>query len=123
MGHRELSERIFQIDDTIRFVAFIRKSGDVEEWRVREGIEPIGSEKERHQWFNQVAFRARTYDMFDKDLGKIRMAYVEKDKTKQLTFYLPELIVFVTLKAEIDGIGAIRIADSIGELISSTKLI
>ncbi len=111
--------RIFTLSKDIRFVGFINRSGKMVEGGMREGLESIDDEIHQKRWFNQVAMRAEMYAMFDSIYGKTKMAYVERDKIKQLTFYLPEVIVLVTLQPTVGGAQALQTAYAIAELLNS----
>jgi hypothetical protein len=63
------------------------------------------------------------YEMFNKIYGKTHMAYVEREKLKQITFYMSKSIVLVTLQPSVDGNRAIEIANSISKFLDSNKVI
>ena len=122
MDYKELCGKIFDINKDIRFVGFITKSGKLIEGGMREGLESIDDEIHQKRWFNQVAMRAEMYEMFNKIYGKTHMAYVEREKLKQITFYMSKSIVLVTLQPSVDGNKAIEIANSISKFLDSNKV-
>ena len=122
MDQKQLLGTIFDIDNNIRFVGLINKSGKLVEGSMREGIESIEGEIHQKRWFNQIAIRREMYEMFNKLYGKTYMAFVEREKLKQLTFYRGQNIVLVTLQPHIENNKAIEIANSISEILDSNEI-
>ncbi len=122
MDHKQLLGAIFDIDNNIRFVGLINKSGKLVEGSMREGIESIEGEIHQKRWFNQIAIRREMYEMFNKLYGKTHMAFVEREKLKQLTFYRGQIIVLVTLQPHVENNKAIEIANSISEIFDSNEI-
>jgi len=123
MDHKELRNKIFDIDNSIRFVGIINKSGKMVEGGMREGIESLDNEIYQKRWFNQIAMRKEMYEMFNKIYGKTHMAYVQREKIKQLTFYRAENIVLTTLQPYVDDNKAIEIANSISKILDSNQIV
>ena len=122
MDQKQLLGTIFDIDNNIRFVGLINKSGKLVEGSMREGIESIEGEIHQKRWFNQIAIRREMYEMFNKLYGKTHMAFVEREKLKQLTFYRGQNIVLVTLQPHVENNKAIEIANSISEILDSNEI-
>ena len=122
MDHKQLLGTIFDIDNNVRFVGLINKSGKLVEGSMREGIESIEGEIHQKRWFNQIAIRREMYEMFNKLYGKTHMAFVEREKLKQLTFYRGQNIVLVTLQPHVENKKAIEIANSISEILDSNEI-
>lgn len=121
MDYKALCTKIFDVNKDIRFVGFINRSGKLIEGGMREGLESIDDEIHQKRWFNQIAIRREMYEMFNKIYGKTHMAYVEREKLKQITFYREDSIVLVTLQPTVDSKKAIDIIKSISQVLDSTQ--
>ena len=122
MDNKQLLGTIFDIDNNIRFVGLINKSGKLVEGSMREGIESIEGEIHQKRWFNQIAIRREMYEMFNKLYGKTHMAFVQREKLKQLTFYRGQNIVLVTLQPHVENNKSIEIENSISEILDSNEI-
>ena len=122
MDYKEVRNQIFDINNDIRFVGIISRTGKLIEGGMREGLEALDDEIHRKRWLNQIAMRAEMYEMFSKFYGKTDMVYVIREKLKQLTFYRTDKIVYVTLQPYVDSHEVIEIANSISKILNSNEI-
>ncbi|MFQ5969477.1 MAG: hypothetical protein ACE5J2_03160 [Nitrososphaerales archaeon] len=119
MDYTEVCSKIFNVNKDIRFVGVVDKSGKLVAGGMRDGLESLDDEIHLKRWLNQISIRREMYEMFDKLYGKTRFAYVEREKLKQLTFYLPVSTVLVTLQPTVSGNSAVDFAQSISQILKS----
>jgi len=122
MDYTEVCNRIFNVNRDIRFVGVVNKSGKLIAGGMREGLESLDDEIHFKRWLNQISIRREMYEMFDKLYGKTRFAYVEREKIKQLTFYLPVSTILVTLQPSVSANGAVDVAESIAQILKSSNM-
>jgi len=54
--------------------------------------------------------------------GKTRFAYVEREKLKQLTFYLPVSTILITLQPSVSGNSVIDVIESVTQILKSSNI-
>ena len=122
MDYTEVCNKIFNVNRDIRFVGIINKSGKLLAGGMREGLESLDDEIHQKRWYNQISIRREMYEMFDKIYGKTRFAYVEREKIKQLTFYLPDNTVLVTLQPTVSANNVVNVIESINQILNSSNI-
>lgn len=122
MDYTEVCNKIFNVNKDIRFVGVVDKSGKLVAGGMREGLESLDDEIHLKRWLNQISIRREMYEMFDKFYGKTHLAYVERERIKQLTFYLPVSTVLVTLQPTVSANSAMDTAESITQILKSSNM-
>lgn len=117
MDFATLCERVFALNDGIRYAGIIDISGSLVAGGMREGINSIVSETDEELFLTQTALRKSMRERFDSSMGRARFAYVERKKISILTFYLDDKILLVSLEPNLDSHTAMDIADDTMELI------
>lgn len=118
MDFAKLCERVFALNDDIRYAGVIDSSGTLVAGGNREGINSIVSETDEELFLTQTALRKSMRERFDSSMGRARFAFVDRDKISILTFYLDDKILLVTLEPNLDSHTAMDIADDTLEMIS-----
>ena len=118
MDFGKLCERVFALNDDIRFAGVIDSSGTLLAGGMREGIDSIVSETDEELFLTQTALRKSMRERFDAAMGRARFAYVEREKVSVLTFYLDDKILLMTLEPNLDSHTAMDIADDTLEAIN-----
>jgi hypothetical protein len=122
VDYAEVCNKIFNVSKDIRFVGVLDKSGRLLAGGMRAGLESLDDEIHQKRWFNQISIRREMYEMFDKIYGKTNFAYVEREKIKQLTFYLPVSTVLVTLQPTVSVNNVINVIESINQILKASNL-
>lgn len=119
MDFTKLCEKVFALNDDIRYAGVIDDTGALVAGGMRKGIYSIVSETDEELFLTQTALRRSMRQRFDESMGRARFAYVEREKISILTFYMEDDILLVTLEPNVDSHTAIDIADDTLELLNS----
>jgi hypothetical protein len=117
MDFAKLCDRVFALNDDIRYAGVIDNSGALVAGGMREGINSIVSETDEELFLTQTALRKSMRERFDNSMGRARFAYVEREKVSVLTFYLDDNILLMTLEPNLDSHTAMDIAGDTLEMI------
>jgi hypothetical protein len=122
MDLNKLCERVFALNDDIRYAGVIDSTGTLIAGGMRKGIDSIVSETDEEVFLTQTALRKSMRERFDVSMGRARFAYIEREKISILTFYMADKMLLVTLEPNVDSHTAIDIADDTLELLNSKLL-
>jgi hypothetical protein len=123
MDLNKLCERVFALNDDIRYAGVIDSTGTLVAGGMRKGIDSIVSETDEELFLTQTALRKSMRERFDASMGRARFAYIEREKMSILTFYMADKMLLVTLESNVDSHTAIDIADDTLELVNGGKLL
>jgi hypothetical protein len=123
MDLNKLCERVFALNDDIRYAGVIDSTGTLVAGGMRKGIDSIVSETDEELFLTQTALRKSMRERFDASMGRARFAYIEREKMSILTFYMADKMLLVTLEPNVDSHTAIDIADDTLELVNGGKLL
>src|SRR5918999_135727 len=118
MDLNKLCERVFALNEDIRYAGVIDSAGTLVAGGMREGTDSIVTETDEELFLTQTALRKSMRERFDASMGGARFAYVEREKVSILTFYMGDQALLVTLEPNIDSHTAIDIADDTLELLN-----
>jgi hypothetical protein len=121
MDLHKLCERVFALNDDIRYAGVIDSTGTLIAGGMRRGIDSIVSETDEELFLTQAALRKSMRERFDASMGRARFAYVEREKMSMLTFYMADKMLLVTLEPNVDSHTAIDIADDTLELLDGKQ--
>jgi hypothetical protein len=121
MDLNKLCERVFALNDDIRYAGVIDSIGTLIAGGMRRGIDSIVSETDEELFLTQAALRKSMRERFDASMGRARFAYVEREKMSMLTFYMADKMLLVTLEPNVDSHTAIDIADDTLELLDGKQ--
>jgi hypothetical protein len=121
MDHNKLCERVFALNEDIRYAGVIDSAGTLVAGGMRKGTDSIVSETDEELFLTHTALRKSMRDRFDASMGGARFAYVEREKVSILTFYMGDKILLVTLEPNVDSHTAIDIADDTLELLDGKQ--
>jgi hypothetical protein len=122
MDLNKLCERVFALNDDIRYAGVIDSTGTLVAGGMRKGIDSIVSETDEEVFLTQTALRKSMRERFDASMGRARFAYIEREKISILTFYMADKMLLVTLEPNVDSHTAIDIADDTLELLNGKLL-
>jgi hypothetical protein len=118
MDLNKLCERVFALNDDIRYAGVIDSTGTLIAGGMRRGIDSIVNETDEELFLTHTALRKSMRERFDASMGRARFAYVEREKMSILTFYMADKMLLVTLEPNVDSHTAIDIADDTLELLN-----
>src|SRR5688572_32569717 len=118
MDLNKLCERVFALNEDIRYAGVIDGTGTLVAGGMREGTDSIVTETDEELFLTQTALRKSMRERFDDSMGRARFAYVEREKISILTFYMEDKILLVTLEPNVDSHTAMDIADDALELLN-----
>ena len=122
MDLNKLCERVFALNDDIRYAGVIDSTGIPIAGGMRKGIDSMVSETDEELFLTQTALRKSMRERFDASMGRARFAYVEREKMSLLTFYMADKMLLLTLEPNVDSHTAIDIADDTLELLNGKLL-
>ncbi len=82
----KLCNEIKELDLEIRFAGVINERGRLVAGGIKEGIEPLESEREDEMLFMELALKAKMRKEFDKQLGSVNFAMSLREKTIAMSF-------------------------------------
>ncbi len=118
MDFAVLCNRVFALDDDVRYAGIIDDTGALIAGGMKNGIDSLTDQPNEELYLAQTALRKSMRHRFDNTLGKARFAYVERDKVSILTFYLSGYTLVVTLEPNLDSHTAMDIAKDTLELLN-----
>ena len=121
MDLNKLCERVFALNDDIRYAGVIDSTGTLIAGGMRRGIDSMVNETDEELFLTQTALRKSMRERFDASMGRARFAYVEREKMSILTFYMADKMLLVTLEPNVDSHTAIDIADDTLELLDGKQ--
>lgn len=117
MNFSKLCERVFALNDDVRYAAVIDDTGTVVAGGMRKGIDSITDESNDELYLAQTALRKSMRQRFDVTMGRARFAYVERDKISVLTIFMDGHTLVVTLEPNLDSHTAMDIAEDALQLL------
>jgi hypothetical protein len=118
MNFEKLCDRVFALNDDVRYAGIVDGTGIQVAGGMRKGTDSIVTETDEELFLTQTALRKSMRERFDNAMGRARFAYVEREKISILTFYMEDKILLVTLEPNIDSHTAMDIADDALELLN-----
>jgi len=101
-NYHEICESIKKLDSKIRFAGVINERGRLVAGGIKEGIEPLDSEKEDEMLFMELALRVRMRKEFDKQLGKVKFSMSLRDKALAMSFPIGDDALYVYAEPDAD---------------------
>ena len=99
----ELYNSIMNIDDRVRFVTIVDKSGNVEFGGQREEVENYLSEEDQQKSLKQVRDAWFVREQFSDSIGSGKYALAEYEKVKRFSFPMNNsYFLYITTEPEID---------------------
>ena len=116
--YSDFCEKIIALDDKIRFVGIVNKSGEVIAGGFQKGVEPLLEGEDEQELYVQSLSNMAVLNNFTDRLGKVCYHIAKHDNVSLMTFPLREEIVCLSAssKADID-----KIRDSILDIIENDR--
>ena len=94
-------DEIFEERD-IRFAGFVDIEGYLKKGRFREGIIPLGTDKEQQKIFRELAYRVSTRKHFDYSMGSVKYSASRREKLVMMSFPLKNSILLITTEPNVN---------------------
>ncbi len=102
VDYAKVCDEIKLLDDAIRFAGVINPRGRLVAGGMKEGIEPLESEKDDEMLYMELALRVRMRQEFDKQLGQVKFALALREKALAMSFPSGEDILYVVAESTAD---------------------
>lgn len=102
----------------MRFIAVLDASGNRVAGRLRDGIEPLGSEADDLRFFHNVALIRHVREEMDRILGKVRFALICRGRVNIISFYLGADTLTVITESSI----SLLIVDRVMEILREHRI-
>ncbi|MDR4492542.1 MAG: DUF6659 family protein [Candidatus Nitrosocosmicus sp.] len=116
---KEICDKIFNIDNNIRFVGLINREGEVIEGGFRKGIEPLLNQHEEQDMYLQSLSNITFFQSFSEKFGPVDYLIIKQQKISMLTFPYSEEILCLSASSQ-SNIDKIR--DQILEFLSNNLI-
>ena len=85
-NYTEICDKVKNLDSKIRFTGVINDLGRLVAGGMKEGVEPLESQKEDEVLFMELALKAKMRKEFDKQLGSVNFAMSLREKVISMSF-------------------------------------
>ncbi len=85
-NYTEICDKVKNLDSKIRFTGVINDLGRLVAGGMKEGVEPLESQKEDEVLFMELALKAKMRKEFDKQLGSVNFAMSLREKAIVMSF-------------------------------------
>ena len=109
---QEIVKNILQISQYIRFVGIVNSKGGLIVYERRPGLQPLLDTKKTSNRFSHLAIQTGMVAEFNKQLGKARFMWEERDKVQTISFALGRNTVWVSIDKNVVRSEVLRIIDS-----------
>ena len=109
---QEIVKNIQHISRYIRFVGIINSKGGLIVYERRPGLQPLLDTKKTSNRFSHLATHTGMVAEFNKQLGKSRFMWEERDKVQTISFALGRNTVWVSIDKNVVRSEVLRIIDS-----------
>ena len=108
---QEIVKNIQHISRYIRFVGIINSKGGLIVYERRPGLQPLLDTKKTSNRFSHLATHTGMVAEFNKQLGKSRFMWEERDKVQTISFALGRNTVWVSIDKNVVRSEVLRIID------------
>jgi hypothetical protein len=118
LNAKELADRIFAVDENIRFVSIVGgPKNELLEFRMRDGVKSLSGEKD-DKWFAQVLapVMLEGAEKLERDLGTIAYSLVRYNKVTGVMMRIQEYSVTLSVEPTVNAL------DLYQEIISKIRL-
>ena len=99
----DVVEDILDLDPNMRFAAILDLDGQILESIMKQQKTSLESQKQLEQFCLDAAKRRDMREQFNDSLGRVRYVHVERENVTQITVYLKNNTVFVTMEPELSN--------------------
>jgi len=102
VDYAKVCDEVKLLDDAIRFAGVINPRGRLVAGGMKEGVEPLESEKDDEMLYMELALRVRMRQEFDQQLGQVKFALALREKALAMSFPSGEDILYVVAESTAD---------------------
>ena len=99
----DVVEDILDLDPNMRFAAILDLDGQILESILKQQKTSLESQKQLEQFCLDAAKRRDMREQFNDSLGRVRYVHVERENVTQITVYLKNNTIFVTMEPELSN--------------------
>ena len=99
----DVVEDILDLDPNMRFAAILDLDGQILESIMKQQKTSLESQKQLEQFCLDAAKRRDMREQFNDSLGRVRYVHVERENVTQITVYLKNNTIFVTMEPELSN--------------------
>ncbi|MBM3896226.1 MAG: hypothetical protein FJ360_00540 [Thaumarchaeota archaeon] len=100
--YSKICDGIRNLDPLIRFAGVINPRGRLVAGGMKEGIEPLESQKDDEMLFMELALRVKMRQEFDKQLGKVKFAMSLREKVLAISVPIGDDVLYVAAESKAD---------------------
>jgi len=101
-NYTEICDKVKNLDSMIRFAGVINENGRLVAGGMKEGIQPLESERNDEMLFMELALRVRMRKEFDDQLGKVKFSLAQRDRALAMSFPIGEDTLYVYAEPDAD---------------------
>ncbi len=102
VDYPEVCKKIMNLNSKIRFAGIINERGKLIAGGMKEGVEPLESQKDDEMLYMELALRIRMRKEFDKQLGQVKFALAVREKALAMSFLISSDILYVVAEPDTD---------------------
>lgn len=108
----DIAERISSISRYVRFAGIINGKGRLVAYKRRSDLKPLLNTKNTRNQFSHLATHRGMTSQFDRQLGKVKFLWEEREKVQTISFGLGKNTVWVSIDRNVVRSEVLRIIDS-----------
>lgn len=98
----EMCDKVFSIDNNIRFVGLVNKEGEVVGGGFKKGIEPLLNQTEEQDMYVQSLSNMNFFQSFSEKFGQVDYLIIRQKKISIMTFPHRDEILCISTSSESD---------------------
>jgi len=98
----QICDKVKQLDAKIRFAGVINERGRLVSGGLKDGVEPLETERDDEMLYMELALRVKMRREFDKQLGSVNFALAQRAKALAMSFPLDNDTLYVVAESSID---------------------
>ena len=108
----QICKTIMEFSKSIRFVGIIDKTGDLLAYSRRNDLNPLLDSKSTHYQFSHIAMKTDLEKFFDKNLGKVKFVWEEREGVQIIYFSINTMHIWVSIDNTAVRSKVLRVIDS-----------
>jgi len=117
LNYEKVADEILTIDDTMRYVRFIDKKGELIYDRVKKDKNLLQDQEGLGRFSSELPIVKQIQELFDESLGKTRFMHIIRDKVHQFIYYVDNIIIYITCERNTDPQRIIEIVNKIDSIL------
>ena len=101
-NYTAICDKVKNVDSKIRFAGVINENGRLVAGGMKEGIQPLESDRNDEMLFMELALRVKMRKEFDSQLGKVEFSMSQRDRALAMSFPIGEDTLYVYAEPDAD---------------------